>query len=206
MSQRFDKPGEVKTLREREEARTAHWLFSRRGPRFLQVLFHLGDQSIQRISPFIQKGQVVADLGCGWGQDAVRLAGLVGPTGKVYAVDLGKNAIQSIKKEVEKNGLHNIYAHVASAACLDFIQDASIDFVFTNGLLCSMAVDRSLAVSEIKRILKPNGMAYLSLGMPAPFGYVNQAEWEQIVGGFTLMKGGSYKELWALVKVKTFEK
>ena len=65
-----------------------------------------------------------------------------------------------------------------------------------------MAHDRQLSVSEIKRILKTTGQAFLSLGAGPPFGFMDQAEWEQMLKGFRVEKGGSYKEKWAVVSVK----
>ncbi len=65
-----------------------------------------------------------------------------------------------------------------------------------------MAQDRQLSVSEMKRILKPSGQAYLSLGDGPPFGFVDQAEWEKILEEFRVKQGGSFKEKWALVSVK----
>ena len=65
-----------------------------------------------------------------------------------------------------------------------------------------MANDRQLSVSEIKRILKTTGQAFLSLGADPPFGFMDQAEWEQMLKGFRVEKGGSYKEKWAVVSVK----
>jgi ubiquinone/menaquinone biosynthesis C-methylase UbiE len=188
-------------IRRIEQARTSHWLFSRRGPAFLDKLLHIFEHPINLIEPYIQKGQVVTDLGCGWGQYSFALADLVGVEGMVFAIDLGKNCIASIQKKITKEGRDNIKAYTSSAAELGFIDDRSIDFVFANGLLCSMAYGRHLAVNEIKRILKPSGKAYLSLGMAPPFGYVNQAEWESIMQGFTVERGGSFKEMWAILSL-----
>lgn len=185
-----------------EEARTSHWLFSRRGPAFLDPIVRILDHSVRLVGPCIKKGQVVADIGCGWGYSSFALADLVGPKGKVYSVDLARKCIRVIQKKAEKRGYHNIEAHASTAADLNFISDGSVDLVFANGLLCSMAIDRQLAVSEMKRILKPTGMAYLSLGFPPPFGYVDQAEWEDILAGFQVEQGGSYKEMWALVSLR----
>ena len=188
-------------IRRKEEARTSNWLFSRRGPSFLDKLFHIFEHPFYLIEPYIQKGQVVTDLGCGWGQYSFALADLVGAEGMVFAIDLGKNCIDSIQKKIAKEGRGNIKAYASSATELVFIGDRSIDFVFANGLLCSMAYGRQLAVNEIKRILKLSGKAYLSLGMVPPFGYVNQAEWESIMQGFTVERGGSFKEMWAIVSL-----
>ncbi len=65
-----------------------------------------------------------------------------------------------------------------------------------------MAADRQLSVNEMKRILKPGGQAYLSLGFPPPFGYVGKVEWEQILGGFEVDQRGGYIEKWAVVFLK----
>ena len=65
-----------------------------------------------------------------------------------------------------------------------------------------MAHDRQLSVNEIKRILKSSGQAYLSLGAGPPLGFVNQAEWEKILEGFKVERGGSFKEKWAVVSLK----
>jgi hypothetical protein len=65
-----------------------------------------------------------------------------------------------------------------------------------------MAADRQLSVKEMKRILKPHGQVYMSLGAGPPFGYVDKAEWARILEGFTVQRGGSYKEKWAVVSLK----
>ena len=182
-----------------EIKRTAHWIFSRRGPRFLEPLFRRGDKSLRRIAPYVQEGQVAADIGCGWGHYSFVLAGLVGPGGKVYAVDLAGRCILAIKKKAAKRGCLVVEAHESTAADLSFIDDGSVDLVFANGLLCSMAVDRPSAVAEIRRILKPSGRAYLSLGAAPPWGYVDRAEWSRLLEGFQVDAGGDYESRWAIV-------
>lgn len=182
-----------------EIKRAAHWLFSRRGPAFLESLFRLGDRSVSRVAPYAQKGHVAADIGCGWGHYTFALADMVGPEGKVYAVDLARKCIRAIKNKAEKRGCRAIEAHESTAADLRFIEDVSVDLVFANGLLCSMAVDRHSAVAEIKRILKPTGRAYLSLGATPPWGYVDRAEWAQILSRFHVEKGGAFEDKWAIV-------
>jgi hypothetical protein len=65
-----------------------------------------------------------------------------------------------------------------------------------------MVADRPLAVKEIKRILKPGGQAYLSLGSPPPLGYVDREEWEGILEGFRVERSGGLLQKWALVSAK----
>jgi len=183
-----------------EIKRTAHWISSRRGPGFLGPIIRLGDKSIRRVGPYVQKGQVAADIGCGWGYYSFALADLVGPEGRVYAIDLARKCVLAIKKKAEKRGCQVVEAYESTAADLNFIKDGSVDFIFANGLLCSMAADRPSAVAEIKRILKPTGRAYLSLGAAPPWGFVDRAEWSQILEGFYVDAGGAYEGRWAIVE------
>lgn len=188
--------------RRTELSRTSHWILSRRGPYFLDPIFRLGDRSLSRIGHYIEKGHKVADIGCGWGHFSYALADAVGPEGKVYSVDLALKVIAKIQGKVKQGHYLNIEPRHSSAADLGFIQDRSIDIIFANGLLCSMAVDRSAAVAEIKRILKPTGYAYISLGATPPWGYVDEAKWGQILEGFRVVDGGIFKEKWAIVTLK----
>ncbi len=65
-----------------------------------------------------------------------------------------------------------------------------------------MSENRQLSVSEMKRILKRNGQAYLSLGFPPPLGFVDKVEWDGILEGFKVEQRGGSIEKWALVSLK----
>ena len=65
-----------------------------------------------------------------------------------------------------------------------------------------MADDRQLSVSEIRRILKPTGHAYLSLGAGPPIGFMDEGEWEEMLKGFRLEQEGSWQKKWAVVSAK----
>lgn len=156
---------------------------------------------------YVQKGQVVADLGCGPGYFTFALAECVGPEGSVYAVDSDEKAIRALEKKTKKLGYHNIEAHTSSASDLTFVRDDSVDFVLANGLLCSMAPKyHESAVSEMKRILKPEGQAYLSVARGF-YSYVSNAEWDKILERFRVeQRGGDgfigLSDRWALVSNK----
>jgi hypothetical protein len=64
-----------------------------------------------------------------------------------------------------------------------------------------MANGRQLSVNEMKRILKPSGRVYINVGGP-PFGYVDKKEWESILEGFRVERGGSWLEKWSLVSLR----
>jgi ubiquinone/menaquinone biosynthesis C-methylase UbiE len=127
----------------------------------------------------------------------------VGAAGCVYAVDSDSVAIRALQSKLARRRLHNVDAHATYAASLGFIPDASVDFVLANGLLCSVAPDQHPAtVAEIKRILKPDGVAYL-MAARGRISYVTHAEWEQILAGFrVLQRGATSGDNWAVVKSK----
>ena len=165
----------------------------------------LFESPTRSLKPYVKNGQTAIDLACHTGYYTLALAECVGSEGKVYAVDLDEKAIQTVQKEVDGSGYHNIELHTASAADLNFIKDESVDFVLANGLLCSMSDQRLSAVKEIKRIIKPDGQAYLSLGGPPPLGYVNRTEWEEILEGFKVKQRGQVLfgfQKWAIVSKK----
>jgi ubiquinone/menaquinone biosynthesis C-methylase UbiE len=203
------KAGKVEDGREKQPidqntSREARWAFLRRPPAFLDSIMNRFESPkvLKRIGPYVNNGRAVADLGCGWGYYTFVLADLVGSEGKVYAVDLSNNCIRSIQKKAINRSYHYIETHASSAADLSFIKDRSVDFVFANGLLCSMVKNREDAVNEIKRILNPEGHAYISLGAPPPLGLVDENEWDKILEGFSVERGGIYKDLWALVSLR----
>jgi SAM-dependent methyltransferase len=67
------------------------------------------------------------------------------------------------------------------------------------------AGERDSAVSEIKRILKPGGRAYISVAR-GPWSYVSRAEWGKILEGFRVERKGSQgfviADRWAVVSLK----
>jgi len=67
-----------------------------------------------------------------------------------------------------------------------------------------MADHRQLSVNEMKRILKAEGKAYLSLGSPPPLGFVDKAEWENILEGFRVERRGGSLQKWAVVSLKQY--
>ncbi|UCB44793.1 MAG: class I SAM-dependent methyltransferase [Spirochaetota bacterium] len=140
--------------------------------------------SPRKYCSLVKKDQTVADLGCGPGYFSIALAECVGVKGRVYAVDSDEKSIRAVERKAAKLKYHNIDAHASSAANLSFIEDGSVDFVLADGLLCCMAPQtHQKAVSEIKRILKPKGKAFLGVAKGS-MSYVDKAEWEEILSGF----------------------
>jgi ubiquinone/menaquinone biosynthesis C-methylase UbiE len=160
----------------------------------------------KKLSKFISAGVAVADVGCGPGHFTIPMAELVGPEGKVYAADSDPRSIQVLKAKLEGRELQRrIQAETTSAANLEFIPDASVDFAFANGVLCCM-MDHAGAVTEIKRILKPQGLAYI--GVAKSFRNmdpraVTREEWKRILESFKIRENGEvFMNRWAIVSLK----
>ena len=142
----------------------------------------------KRFCQYLKPGQWASDLGCGPGFFTLTLAECVGEKGKVFAVDSDEKTIRRLQQKIEKKEIGNVETHVSSAASLPFIPDHALDFVLAYGLLCCVApADHQASVGEIQRILKPNGIAYLSVSRGS-MSYVDLEEWTQILARFTVLE------------------
>jgi ubiquinone/menaquinone biosynthesis C-methylase UbiE len=63
----------------------------------------------------VKPGQKVCDMGCGNGFYTLQLAKLVGPEGKVYAVDIQPEMLRLLRDRAEKDGLRNIVPVLGTA-------------------------------------------------------------------------------------------
>lgn len=63
----------------------------------------------------LSEGDLVYDIGCGSGSITVEAAIQIGRTGKIYAVDIDKNAIELTKKNLVKFGIENAELMLADA-------------------------------------------------------------------------------------------
>jgi ubiquinone/menaquinone biosynthesis C-methylase UbiE len=110
----------------------------------------------------IEPGMIVADLGCGIGAYTFEAASRMGSTGKIFAVDVQKNLVDSLANECKRIGLLNVSVLWDDMDDLNGIalQTASIDRVIVANALFQIEDIQKFA-SEVKRILKPKGMALI---------------------------------------------
>ena len=57
------------------------------------------------LGDFVEPGQTVVDIGCGLGYFSIALAKIVGPKGKVIALDIQRQMIQRARRRVERHGI-----------------------------------------------------------------------------------------------------
>jgi arsenite methyltransferase len=103
----------------------------------------------------IRAGEAVLDIGCGTGVDTMIAARLVGPKGRVAAIDATPEMINRARANLTFTGLTNVRFEIAAAEDLPFA-DREFDVVLSNGVF-NLTIDTEQALREARRVLKPGG-------------------------------------------------
>ena len=102
----------------------------------------------------IKPGTHVLDYGCGPGNYTIAAAELVGPSGKVYAVDIHPMAIHKVQNKANKKGLN------VQTILTDYdtqLPDSSVDVVLLFYVLHDFKNPDAI-IKELSRVLKPMGV------------------------------------------------
>jgi len=104
----------------------------------------------------IATGMTVLDVGAGPGFAAVDLAGLVGPEGRVIALERSGRFVAALRAEVERLGLANVEAREQDVC--DTALPGPADAAWCRWVL-SFVADPARAVLRIAAALRPGGVA-----------------------------------------------
>ncbi|MBU0999082.1 class I SAM-dependent methyltransferase [Patescibacteria group bacterium] len=109
----------------------------------------------------LKEDSIVADLGAGTGYYAIAAGALV-PKGKVYAIELQKDFLDTIKNRAKEAHLGNVEIILGNVEKLGGtrIGDVVADAVIASNVLFQVE-DKEKFIEEIKRILKPKGKVLL---------------------------------------------
>jgi predicted methyltransferase len=102
----------------------------------------------------LEPGQKVADLGAGGGYFSFRLADAVGPSGKVYAVDIDEAMNERLQRLAAERGASNV--EVVLALSDDLRLPEPVDVIFTSNTYHHLE-DRSAYFDSAARYLTPGG-------------------------------------------------
>lgn len=105
---------------------------------------------------FIVPGMIVADLGCGGGYITTLLAAAVGPTGRVWAIDVQAEAVGETRELAEVLGYHNIEAQQASLTRLP-LRDHGVNLAYLSQVLFQNPKQIKSIIAEASRIIAPGG-------------------------------------------------
>jgi len=107
----------------------------------------------------LRAGDVVADLGAGSGYYTFRMAPLVGPTGRILAVEIQDEMIAELKKRIDKNKVPN----VETVKCTESdpkLGEASVDLLIMVDVYHELSFPFEV-MTAVRKALKPGGRVAL---------------------------------------------
>jgi ubiquinone/menaquinone biosynthesis C-methylase UbiE len=103
----------------------------------------------------LQPGQAVLDLGSGGGIDVLLSATRVGPSGKVYGLDMTDDMLALARENQRKAGATNVEFLKGSIESIP-LPDNSVDVIISNCVI-NLSADKAAVLREAFRVLKPGG-------------------------------------------------
>ncbi len=115
------------------------------------------DEALQAIG--IRRGMVVADVGAGSGVMTFKMAKLVGPSGKVYAVDIQPQMLEILQTRAQRDKVTNVQT------VLDTVSDpklpaGAIDLILLVDVYHEFSQPQAM-LDHMREALKPNGRLVL---------------------------------------------
>jgi SAM-dependent methyltransferase len=103
----------------------------------------------------LRAGEAVLDLGSGGGIDVLLSARRVGPTGRVYGLDMTDEMLALARENAAKAGAANVEFLRGYIEAIP-LPEASVDVVISNCVI-NLSTDKPTVISEIARVLRPGG-------------------------------------------------
>jgi len=106
------------------------------------------------------KGKTFLDIACGRGDYLIAAAKLVGPEGRLLAIDLWREGIAALVSEARRLGVQNLETRVADAGKKIPFADGAADAALMGVVLHDLVEEKNeaKALRETARVLKPGGL------------------------------------------------
>ncbi len=114
----------------------------------------------------VKEGMWVLEIGPGPGTFTIEAAKRAGKSGRLFAVDIQPGVISKLDRRLRREGITTATTKVAPADSLPFT-DNSFDLVFMVAVLGEIP-DKDKALSEVRRVLKDNGLLSVGELFPDP--------------------------------------
>lgn len=103
----------------------------------------------------LRDGQTVLDLGSGGGLDVLLAADRVGPSGKVYGLDMTEEMLSLARENQKKAGVTNVEFLKGNIEQIP-LPDSTVDVIISNCAI-NLSTDKRQVFREAFRVLKPGG-------------------------------------------------
>ncbi len=103
----------------------------------------------------LREGETVLDLGSGGGIDVLLSARRVGPTGKVYGLDMTDQMLALARENQRKAGATNVEFLKGEIENIP-LPDNSVDVIISNCVI-NLSADKGRVLREAFRVLRPGG-------------------------------------------------
>lgn len=103
----------------------------------------------------LRKGETVLDLGSGGGIDVLLSARRVGPTGKVYGLDMTEEMLALARRNTHEAGVTNVEFLKGRIEAIP-LPASTIDVVISNCVI-NLSTNKTAVFAETYRVLKPGG-------------------------------------------------
>ena len=111
---------------------------------------------IKILRSYVHKGDTAIDIGPGMGYFTIPLAKLIGPSGRVTAIDIQQKMLTALVARAQKKGMADrIKTHLAGPDSIGFHEKA--DFILAFWMVHEVP-DQKKFFSEIRDLMKPQGL------------------------------------------------
>lgn len=107
----------------------------------------------------IKKGAYIGDLGCGTGYFTFPAAKMVGPTGRVFSIDVQKHIMKNIQSRAQLEGTDNVipvWTDLEIVGAAKRVENESLDFAFLVNIFFQTKKDKEV-MKEAMRMTKTGG-------------------------------------------------